>query len=241
MAKIMRPPQGRCSGLARGVSMGMRWEKTVTQCRPATAMLGELATDVPGESPECTRQNRISWCRSQDRMSITPDNDRWFRDEVGAHRDALHAWLKGRFPGISDVDNLIQETMTRVWQTRATSGVSSPRSMLYTTAHNLAIDQLRRQKIVSIQSLTEFADLPVYEESPSPADATLHRQELELLTQALQSLPGKCRQVLTLRKIYGLSQKEIAAQLGISEHTVEAQVTNGMKRCAAFFARLGLP
>ena len=104
--------------------MGMRSEKTVTQCRPATAMLGELATDVPGESPECTRQNRISWCRSQDRMSITPDNDRWFRDEVGAHRDALHAWLKGRFPGISDVDNLIQETMTRVWQTRATSGVS---------------------------------------------------------------------------------------------------------------------
>ena len=174
-------------------------------------------------------------------MSTTPDNDRWFRDEVGAHHDALRAWLKSRFPGIVDVDNLVQETMTRVWQARMNTAVSSPRSLMFTTAHNLAIDQLRRQKIVSIQSLTEFADLPVYEESPSPAEATLHRQELELLTQALQSLPNKCRQVLTLRKIYGLSQKQIAAQLGISEHTVEAQVTNGMRRCAAFFARLGLP
>jgi RNA polymerase sigma-70 factor (ECF subfamily) len=47
--------------------------------------------------------------------------------------------------------------------------------------------------------------------------------------------------VLTLRKIYALSQKEIAAQLGISEHTVEVQVANGMRRCAAFLAKHGLP
>jgi RNA polymerase sigma-70 factor (ECF subfamily) len=44
-----------------------------------------------------------------------------------------------------------------------------------------------------------------------------------------------------LRKIYGLSQKEIAAQLGIAEHTVEAQVANGMRRCTEFLSRLGLP
>jgi RNA polymerase sigma-70 factor (ECF subfamily) len=174
-------------------------------------------------------------------MSSTPENDRWFQDEVAVHRDALRAWLRGRFPGITDADNLIQETMTRVWQTRMNSAVSSPRSLLFTTAHNLAIDQLRRQQIVPMQPLTEIADLRVYEESPTPAEATSHNQELELLTQALQSLPEKCRQVLTLRKIYGLSQKEIAAQLSISEHTVEAQVGNGMRRCAAFFARLGLP
>jgi RNA polymerase sigma factor (sigma-70 family) len=174
-------------------------------------------------------------------MADTPEFDDWLRDEVTVHHDALRAWLRGRFPGITDVDNLIQETMTRVWQTRMNTAVSSPKSLLFTTAHNLAIDQLRRQKIVPMQPLAEISDLPVYEESPSPADATLHSQELDLLTQALQSLPEKCRQVLTLRKIYGLSQKEIAAQLGISEHTVEAQVGNGMRRCAAFFARLGLP
>jgi RNA polymerase sigma factor (sigma-70 family) len=174
-------------------------------------------------------------------MSNTPENDRWFRDEVAVHHHALRAWLLGRFPEIADVENLVQETMTRVWQTRMNTVVSSPRSLLFTTAHNLAIDQLRRQKIVPMQPLAEIADLRVYEESPTPAEATLHSQELELLTQALQSLPEKCRQVLTLRKIYGLSQKEIAAQMGISEHTVEAQVGNGMRRCAAFFARLGLP
>ena len=174
-------------------------------------------------------------------MSNTPDTDRWFRDEVAVHQDALRAWVRGRFPDIGDVDNLVQETMTRVWQTRVNAAVSSPRSLLFTTAHHLAIDQLRRQKIVPMQSVAEIADLRVYEAGPTPAEATSHNQELELLTQALQSLPEKCRQVLTLRKIYGLSQKEIAVQLGISEHTVEAQVGNGMRRCAAYFARLGLP
>jgi RNA polymerase sigma-70 factor (ECF subfamily) len=105
----------------------------------------------------------------------------------------------------------------------------------------LAIDELRRQNVVSISTLTETQELYVDEGSPSPAEAAAKKQELEYLIQAIQSLPDRCRQVLTLRKIYGLSQKDIARQLGISEHTVEAQVGIGMRRCAEFLARLGLP
>ena len=108
-------------------------------------------------------------------------------------------------------------------------------------AQNLALDQLRRRQIASFETITEIDDSFVLEDKPTPADNTAHNQELEFLTQAIQSLPDRCRQVLTLRKIYGLPQKEIAAQLGIAEHTVEAQVANGMRRCAEFLARFGLP
>jgi RNA polymerase sigma-70 factor (ECF subfamily) len=174
-------------------------------------------------------------------MSTTPEYDRWFREEVQIHGDALRGWLRAKFPAIGDIDNVVQETLTRVWRARAGGDISSPRALLYTTAHNLAIDHLRRQNVVPMEYVAEIAELPVYEHGPAPDEATARRQELELLTQAIQSLPDKCRQVLTLRKIYGLSQKEIAAQLGISEHTVEAQVGNGMRRCAAFLARHGLP
>lgn len=174
-------------------------------------------------------------------MSNTPEHDRWFREEVQVHHEALRSWLRGRFPSTADPENIVSETMSRVWQTRMMIEVPSPRALLFATAHNLAVDQLRRQKVVPMESLAEIAELPVYEEGPTPAEATARNQELELLTQAIQSLPRKCRQVLTLRKIHGLSQKEIAAQLGICEHTVEAQIGNGMRRCAAFFARLGLP
>lgn len=168
--------------------------------------------------------------------------DRWFSEEVQVHEGALRAWLRGKFPAISDPDNIVQETMTRIWKAQANHGrIGSPKALLFTTAHNLAIDQLRRQQITRMEPLTEVEHLSVYEESPTPADATVSNQELEFLTRAIQSLPDRCRQVLTLRKIYGLSQKEIAAQLGIAEHTVEAQVANGMRRCAEYFGRLGLP
>jgi RNA polymerase sigma-70 factor (ECF subfamily) len=51
-------------------------------------------------------------------------------------------------------------------------------------------------------------------------------------------LPTRCRQIITLRKIYGLSQKEVAAQLGIAEHTVEAQGTIGLRKLGEFFERI---
>ncbi len=169
------------------------------------------------------------------------DPARWFADKVLVHESALRAWLRGRFPALTDPDNIIQESLARVWRASGRGEVQSPKALLFTTAHNLALDQLRRRRVASIDPVTEIADLPVYEEGPTPVDLAAHNQELELLTQAIQALPDRCRQVLTLRKIYGLSQKEISTRLGIAEHTVEAQVANGMRRCAEFLARLGLP
>ena len=51
-------------------------------------------------------------------------------------------------------------------------------------------------------------------------------RNLTLLTEAVQSLPARFRQIFTLRKVYGLTQSEIAAQLGLSENTISAQLTN---------------
>jgi RNA polymerase sigma-70 factor (ECF subfamily) len=170
-----------------------------------------------------------------------PDSARWFATEVQPHADEVRAWLRGKFPALTDPDNLVQESLVRVWQAHESGTVQSPKALLFTTARNLALDELRRRQIVTFEPVAEIADLPVYEDGPTAADAAAKNQELEILTKAIQSLPDRCRQVLTLRKIYGLSQKEIAAQLGIAEHTVEAQVATGMRKCAVFLARYGLP
>jgi RNA polymerase sigma-70 factor (ECF subfamily) len=68
-------------------------------------------------------------------------------------------------------------------------------------------------------------------------ESVARNQEIELLTTAIQSLPERCRQVLTLRRLYGLSQREIATRLGISENVVEHQVALGVRKCTAFLAR----
>ncbi len=175
-------------------------------------------------------------------MSADPEEiNRWFSAEVLPHEAALRAWLRGQFPQLTDVDDIVQESFARVLRARGRGEVQTPRALLFTTARHVAIDLLRRNKIVAFEPLTESPASPVYDEGRGVAESAAHRQELEILTHAIQSLPDRCRQVLTLRKIYGLSQKEIAAELGISEHTVEVQVANGMRRCADFLARHGLP
>ena len=157
------------------------------------------------------------------------------------HAGDLRAWLRNRYPALSDPENIVEEALVRVWQTRGREGVEAPKALLYTLARNLAMDELRRRQIVTIDGVAEMAELSVYADGATAAEAAATNQELEILTKANQSLPERCRQVLTLRKIYGLSQKDIAAQLGIAEHTVEAQVGLGMRRCAQFLAKHGLP
>lgn len=173
--------------------------------------------------------------------SPEPELNRWFTEQVLPHEPALRAWLRGLFPTLSDFDDLVQETYVRALRTHTNSRITSTKAFLFTTARNLALDECRHRQVIGFDPLTEFEGLHVLEERLGVSESVGRRQELELLTQAIQLLPDRCRQVLTLRKIYGLSQKEIAAQLGISEHTVEAQVGNGVRRCAEFLAQHGLP
>jgi RNA polymerase sigma-70 factor (ECF subfamily) len=102
---------------------------------------------------------------------------------------------------------------------------------------NRAIDLLRSHASHRTETMAEIDALNVLDDTDDVPEAIARNQELELLTQAIQSLPERCRQVLTLRRLYGLSQKEVAARLGISENTVEHQVTIGVRKCTEFLAR----
>lgn len=172
--------------------------------------------------------------------TLKPDFERWFAEEVQVHEGALRAWLRSSFPSLSDLDDIVQESYLRLWRAHGKGEVHSPRAFLFATARNAALDLFRRRQVVRMEQVEDSARLSVLEEGPGVVDTVSKKQEIALLTQAIQNLPDRCRQVLTLRKIYGLTQKEIAARLGIAEHTVEVQVANGMRRCADYLARYGL-
>jgi RNA polymerase sigma factor (sigma-70 family) len=168
------------------------------------------------------------------------EQTRWFAEEVLPHESALRAYLRSMFPMLPDVDDLVQESYARLIRAKEAGRVSYAKAFLFTTARNAALDIFRRRKIVSIESVGDVAELSVLEERPDAAEMVNKQQELELLSEAVRGLPDRCRQVLTLRLLYGLPHKEIAAELGISEHTVKAQLAKGMRRCAAFFEERGL-
>jgi len=166
-----------------------------------------------------------------------PETARWFATELQPHEPMLRAWLRSQFPAGTDIDDIIQEAYIRVLRTRAESAVQAPKALLFATARNLMLMQFRHRQVAREDALTDFELAGIIDDSPDVAAAVSRSQELELLTLAIQSLPARCRQILTLRKIYGLSQKEVAAELGIAEHTVESQGTIALRKLGEFFTR----
>lgn len=168
------------------------------------------------------------------------EQTRWFIEEVQPHEAALRAYLRSCFPTLRDIDDLIQDAYARLLRARDAGVVAHPRAYLFATARNAALDLFRRGKIVSIEGLADFESLHVLEEGPNAAEAASHEQEIQILTEAIGALPERCREILTLRKLRGLSHREIAQQLGISEHTVNAQLAIGVLRCRKYLRAHGV-
>lgn len=168
------------------------------------------------------------------------ETGKWFVDEVQPHESSLRSYLRGLFPSLPDIDDLVQESYVRLIRAREAGRISYIKAFLFTTARNAAMDLFRRRRVVTIDSVGNLAELSVAEDRPDTRDAVSRQQELEMLSTAVRGLPERCRQVLTLRLLYGMAQKEIAAELGISEHTVKAQLAKGMRRCADFFEQRGV-
>lgn len=170
-----------------------------------------------------------------------PEQARWFATELEPHEAALRMYLLGKFPTLPDVEDVIQESLVRVLRAHERGAVESARALLFATARNLALDLLRRQRVVSFEPMTENDESFVFSSATNVAESVSKNEEFDLLRQAIQSLPERCQQVVTLRMAYGLSQREIAQRLGITENTVERQMGKGIRRCTEFFARRGLP
>ena len=173
---------------------------------------------------------------------ISPQSDptQWFTVELAPHEPALRAYLHG-LVNPSDIDDLVQETYARLLRAHARGPVEHPRGLLFATARNAARDLFRRRTTANTIPITDFVASRVFDSAPNAAETASRQQETDLLATAIAELPPRCREILVLRKFENLSHREIAEKLGISVHTVEAQLTKALHRCEEFFARHGLP
>lgn len=162
------------------------------------------------------------------------EQTRWFDEHVRPHEPMLRGWLRSKFATETDIDDVVQDAYVRLFRAREGGELASPKAYLFAVARNVALDRLRHRRVLRAEPLAETEALSVLEEGEGIPETIAHNQELEILTEAIQSLPDRCRQIFTLRKVYGLSQAEIAAKMRLSENTVSAQLTIGVKKCMAF-------
>ena len=149
----------------------------------------------------------------------------WLGRHVLPHEPALRAWLRRRRLEGLEIDDVIQETYTRLIAAESVTHIRDAKSYTFQIAGSVVVDHLRRLKVVSIASVSDHLDMP--SEEPSPERQVIDREELHRLAQMIASLPRRVRDVFTLRRVYGLSQREVAERLGIAESTVEKHMARG--------------
>jgi RNA polymerase sigma factor (sigma-70 family) len=169
--------------------------------------------------------------------SAAPDPAQWFATNVQPHEPVLRAWLAQRFGPRLALDDIVQEAYVRVLRARAAGALHAPKAFLFATARNLALDYVRRHAVARTDALVETDLSNVLDETGDIPETVARHQELALLTEAIQTLPARCRRIVTLRLVYGLKQREIAEKLGISDRTVATQLGIGTARCTEFVLR----
>jgi RNA polymerase sigma factor (sigma-70 family) len=163
---------------------------------------------------------------------VLNDLDHWFATEILPYEGLLVGYLTRVWPNNSDVLDLRQDIYVRVYESARRNRPTSPKAFLFATARNLMTDRVRHSRVVSIESTADFEDSNVLIDEMSPERHLGAHQELRRLAAALDSLSDKCRNVIWLRRVEGLSQRETAQRLGLDEGAVESQLGRGVRALA---------
>ncbi len=164
----------------------------------------------------------------------------WFNEQIHPHDSQLRAFLRGSFPKIHDVDDVVQESYLRVWRRQTRQPIKFAKAFLFTIARRLALDWIRKEKVSLTDSCEDMEVLAVYDHGRSAADAVSRAETIALLIEAVDALPKRCREVVILRKFKFLSARESAKRLGIQEHAVEMHLMRGNARIRAYLASRGI-
>ena len=135
-----------------------------------------------------------------------------------------------------DVEDLAQEAFLLAFNAERGKEIRSPKAYLFRVARNVALRELTKKSNQLTDYLEEAVDEGILERSDSLEEEVIALQKLQLYCDAIADMPEQCRRVFLLRKVHALSHKEIAAQLGISQSTVEKHISKGVDRFTDFMA-----
>ena len=162
----------------------------------------------------------------------TSDVVAWFIREVLPLEAILMHFLRHNWRGASDIEDLRQDVYVRVCEAAQSGLPDQTKPFVLMTARNLLIDRVRREQIVPIEVVSDLDALGLAMDTPSPERTVMARDELRHVREALEDLPPRAREAVVLGRIEGLTGRQIAARMGITEFTVSEHLANGIRLLA---------
>jgi RNA polymerase sigma-70 factor (ECF subfamily) len=161
--------------------------------------------------------------------------EEWFRREILPHEAALVRFLYRKWVKFKDVEDIRHDIYVRILEAAERERPTQPKGFLFSVARNLLIDRARHDRIVAIDLLEDLDTLNVMIDEVSPERRASGREQLMRLSALFDRLPERRRQVVWMRRIEDLPQKEIAKRLQIAEATVEKHLVLGIRALAEAF------
>ncbi|MDR1414773.1 MAG: RNA polymerase sigma-70 factor [Odoribacteraceae bacterium] len=172
------------------------------------------------------------------------ERDEWTRDiregKEEAFTDLFHLYHKGlisyAYRILRDAElasDTVQEAFCHLYEHRKKIAITlSIKSYLYKTVYNACLDAIKHRKVQHNYIDRELLDFYFSKIVQTPeAEMSLYNESVsEELRKTIARLPERCRTIFVLSKYEGLSNKQIAERLQISEKTVEAQMTRALSR-----------
>lgn len=162
-----------------------------------------------------------------------------FREIYNRYWKKLYGFAYQRLKDVTLVEEILQDFFTKIWFKRQTVHIKPTLALfLFSSVRNEIFDFYRKES-------TRLAHLQAYksglEDFDNSTEDYLNVADLEnAITSQIQELPPKCRDVFRLSREQNKSNKEIAVFFGISEKTVENQITKALKRIRVGIGELGL-
>lgn len=161
-----------------------------------------------------------------------------------AFRDAFHTHNKNLFPFIlslvkseSDTKEIIQEIFMKLWMNREYLGrIENPGGWLHTMAANGAYSYLRREARYALRQQHAQNNREAFSDLNQQLE---NRETKALISEAIEQLPERRREVFQLSRIEGYSRKEIADHLDISENTVRNQLVDAVSFVKDYLRKKG--
>ena len=172
-------------------------------------------------------------------MKPPPDERaRWLAQHILPHERAIRSWL-GRRTHDLDIDDIIQEMYARLAALDDVEYIRNPRQYAAQTAISITLNLARHARVVPMIPFGDFEELGLTSPEPTPEHIVNAQDELRELENTLQALPPACRTAFLLRRVDGLSQKEVADRLGISVKTVEKYMAQSVRFLIQTYGRGG--
>ena len=161
-------------------------------------------------------------------LTVTVDAaSAWFVREIVPLEAKLMHYLQHNWRNASDIPDLRQEVYARVLQAARQRIPDNAEQFLFVCARNLLIDIVRREQVLPMETFADLDVLGLASEAPQPDREVIERDELRRLEAALDRLPPRTREAISLAWFEGLSRTEIARRMGVTQRAVSHFLARG--------------